>query len=178
MAEQVALSAEAQQVVEIVKKLLTRNIPLAVAPNRYGWTPAHAAAANGHASMIDFLAKSGVGLNGRTLSGKSPANLASENSLKEVLDALARLGAAAVPGAQGAVSRADYAGRRAAPFRPGHRLEPRRRRQPWRDHLLAGWDGNLLEPEEEHLGSEARKRPMDEAGHRPVLKERGVIYRR
>jgi ankyrin repeat protein len=79
--------------VEIVKKLLARNIPLATAANRYGWTPAHAAAANGQAPMIEFLAQNGVVLDGRTLSGKSAANLAAENNRKEVLDALARLGA-------------------------------------------------------------------------------------
>ena len=77
--------------VEIVKTLLAKNVPLAAEADRYGWRPAHAAAANGHASMIEFLAEKGVGLNERTLSGKSAANLAAEKNRKEVLDALARL---------------------------------------------------------------------------------------
>jgi len=77
--------------VDIVKKCLAGGIPLAASPNRFGWTPAHAAAANGQAAMIEFLAQNGVGMNGRTLSGKSVANVAGENGRKDVLETLSRL---------------------------------------------------------------------------------------
>ena len=77
--------------VEIVKALLNRKIPLVTQANPYGWTPAHAAAANGHGEMIAFLAGQGVDLDVRTKSGKTAYNLAAENDRREVRDLLARL---------------------------------------------------------------------------------------
>ncbi len=77
--------------VEIVNILLAKNIPLNNDPNRYGWTPAHYAAENGHAAMIKFLVDKGIDLNKRTLSGKSVYNIAEENDQKEVLATIAAL---------------------------------------------------------------------------------------
>lgn len=83
--------------IEIVKILLAKNIPIPAEANGYGWTPMHDAAMNGHASMVVFLAEKGVGVNTRTLSGKSPYNLAEENDHKEALQALSALKAETGP---------------------------------------------------------------------------------
>ena len=83
--------------VEIVKALLNRKIPLVTQADPYGWTPAHAAAANGHGEMIAFLAGQGVDLDVRTKSGKTAFNLAAENDRGEVQDLLTRLKADTTP---------------------------------------------------------------------------------
>jgi len=71
--------------IEIVKFLLSKNIPLNNSANRFGWTPAHYATANGHAEMIRFLKENDINLDQRTLSGKSLYNIAEENKKEEVM---------------------------------------------------------------------------------------------
>ena len=41
--------------IEIVNYLESKNIPINNDANRYGWTPAHYAALNGHSEIIKFL---------------------------------------------------------------------------------------------------------------------------
>jgi ankyrin repeat protein len=77
--------------IEIVNLLLSKNIPLNNDANRYGWTPSHYAALNGHAAMIQFLVKKNIDINQRTLSGKSVYNIAEENNQGEVLKTIKEL---------------------------------------------------------------------------------------
>jgi len=77
--------------IEIVNLLLSKNISLNNDANRYGWTPAHYAALNGHAAMIRFLVKNNLEINQRTLSGKSVYNIAEENNKREVLKTIKKL---------------------------------------------------------------------------------------
>jgi ankyrin repeat protein len=77
--------------VEIVKMLLSKNIPLTNDADRYGWTSAHYAALNGHAGMIRFLAEKEFDIGQRTLSGKSVYNIADENDRSEVLRTIKEL---------------------------------------------------------------------------------------
>jgi len=77
--------------IEIVNLLLSKNISLNNDANRYGWTPAHYAAFNGHAGMIRFLVKNNLEINQRTLSGKSVYNIAEENNQREVLKTIKKL---------------------------------------------------------------------------------------
>jgi len=78
--------------IEIVKLLLSKNIPLNNNANQFGWTPAHFAAANGHASMIRFLKENNlINFGQRTLSGKSIYNIAEENKKEEVVKTIQEL---------------------------------------------------------------------------------------
>jgi ankyrin repeat protein len=77
--------------VEIVNLLLSKNVPLNNEANRYGWTPAHYAALNGHAAMIRFLVEKNFDINQRTLSGKSAYNIAEENNHSDVLQTIKEL---------------------------------------------------------------------------------------
>jgi len=77
--------------VEIVNSLLAKNIPLNNDANSYSWTPAHYAAADGHAAMIRFLIAKNIDITQRTLSGKSVYNVAEENNQSEVLKLIAAL---------------------------------------------------------------------------------------
>jgi ankyrin repeat protein len=77
--------------IEIVNSLLSKNIPLDNDANRYGWTPAHYAAFNGHAAMIRFLDDKNFDINQRTLSGKSVYNIAEVNNQGDVLQAIKEL---------------------------------------------------------------------------------------
>ena len=77
--------------VEIINMLLSKNISLNNDANRYGWTPAHYAALNGHATMIRFLVEKNFDINQRILSGKSVYNLAEENNRSEVLKTIEKL---------------------------------------------------------------------------------------
>jgi len=77
--------------VEIVELLQSKNIPLNNDANKYGWTPTHYAALNGHAEMIRFLVEKGCEINQRTFSGKSLYNIAEENNQSEVLKTIKEL---------------------------------------------------------------------------------------
>jgi len=77
--------------IEIVKFLLSKNIPLNNDANRFSWTPAHYAAANGHASMIRFLKENNINFDQRTLSGKSIYNIAEEYKKEEVMKTIQEL---------------------------------------------------------------------------------------
>lgn len=77
--------------VEIINLLLSKNIPLNNEANRYGWTPVHYAAFNGHAAMIRFLDEKNFDINQRTLSGKSVYNIAEENNQGDVLQTIKEL---------------------------------------------------------------------------------------
>ena len=76
---------------EIVNLLLLKNIPLNNDANRYGWTPAHYVALNGHAAMIRFLVEKNFDINQRTHSGKSVYNIAEDNNQIEVLKTIKEL---------------------------------------------------------------------------------------
>jgi len=78
--------------IEIVNKLLDKNIPLQLSSNVFGWTPLHYAALNGHIPMIEFLIEKGAKINERTLSGKSSYNIAEEKGRKELMKVIERLG--------------------------------------------------------------------------------------
>jgi ankyrin repeat protein len=77
--------------VDILNLLLSKNISLNNDANRYGWTPAHYAAFNGHAAMIRFLVEKDFEINQRTLSGKSVYNIAEENNQCDVLQTVKEL---------------------------------------------------------------------------------------
>jgi len=78
--------------IEIVKFLLSKDLAVDKSANRYGWTPAHFAAANGHAPMIRFLKENRlIDFDQRTLSGKSIYNIAEENKKEEVMKAIQEL---------------------------------------------------------------------------------------
>jgi len=77
--------------VEIVKLLLSKNISLNNDSNRFGWTPAHYAALNGHSAMIRFLVENNFDINTRTLSGKSAYNIAEENNQTDVVKTIKEL---------------------------------------------------------------------------------------
>lgn len=78
--------------IEIVKMLLAKNIQINDDADIYGWTPMHFAANNGRLAMIEFLVEKGFDINKRTLSGKSPYNLAMESGKKETLKLIIELG--------------------------------------------------------------------------------------
>jgi ankyrin repeat protein len=71
--------------IEIVKFLLSKNIPLNNIAYRFVWTPAHYAAANGHAEMIRFLKENNINLDQRILSGKFLYNIAEDNKKDKVM---------------------------------------------------------------------------------------------
>lgn len=77
---------------EIVNILLSKNVPIKHNANIYGWTPLHFAAYNGHSAMIELLVNNGAELSKRTLSGRSPYNLAEQAGKKDALQLLIKLG--------------------------------------------------------------------------------------
>lgn len=83
--------------VDIVKMLLAKNIQIKDDANIYGWTPMHFAANNGHLAMIEFLVKKGSDINKRTISGKSPYNLAEETGKKDALKVIIEQGGSPSP---------------------------------------------------------------------------------
>jgi ankyrin repeat protein len=76
---------------EIVSILEDKGIPVKHNTNVYGWTPVHYAANNGHSQMVEFLAAKGADLTKRTLSGKTPYNLAELSNHTDVMDAIKKL---------------------------------------------------------------------------------------
>jgi len=83
--------------IDIVKMLLAKNIQIKDDADIYGWTPMHFAANNGHLAMIKFLAEKGSDINKRTLSGKSPYNLAEDAGKKDALKVIIELGGSPGP---------------------------------------------------------------------------------
>jgi len=83
--------------IDIVKMLLAKNIQIKDDINIFGWTPLHFTANNGHLEMVEFLVEKGSGINKRTLSGKSPYNLAEEAGKNEMLQLIIKLGGSPKP---------------------------------------------------------------------------------
>ncbi len=82
---------------EIVKILLSKNIPLDLTPNISGWTSLHYAAARNNPAMMEFLVHEGADINARTNDGKSAYNIAEEWGYKELLPLILKLGGTSEP---------------------------------------------------------------------------------
>ena len=83
--------------VEIVKILLTRNIPMEKNPDIYGWTPVHYAASKDNLALLEFLVKQGIDINKRTKSGETAYNLAVACGNRKASDLIVKLGGNSKP---------------------------------------------------------------------------------
>jgi ankyrin repeat protein len=83
--------------IEIVQRLLARNIPLSFDPDRGGWTPLHHAAGGNKRAIVEFMVNKGADINARTHDGRSPYNIAEENGLKDMAGLILKLGGDPAP---------------------------------------------------------------------------------
>ncbi len=71
-----------------IKSKLAKNPKLINKEDRYGYTPLHFAAKEGHKEVVEFLCDCGADLNAHNKFGETPLDYAIENDHKEVVDFL------------------------------------------------------------------------------------------
>jgi ankyrin repeat protein len=83
--------------IEVVQRLLARNIPLSFEPDRGGWTPMHHAAGGNKRPIVEFMVEKGADIDARTNDGRSPYNIAEENGHKDMAGLILKLGGSPAP---------------------------------------------------------------------------------
>ena len=71
-----------------IEAMLDKNPELINKKNKFGYTPLHCAAREGHKEVVEFLCACGADVNTRNKFGKTPLYYATENDHKEVMDFL------------------------------------------------------------------------------------------